>query len=127
MQWIWVLVGMPLAGLLWFVFLMCRTGGLRAPDYVGHVAKAFAPNKWEGGLSLRCNRKISWISASEFEAFVQRSEDVILIDLGSKSIGHAAEFNLSTRLVHRAGRDAGCASVVSSKQPDRGVWTLQCV
>jgi len=91
MQWIWVLVGMPLAGLLCFAYLIGREG-VRGLNYVGQVAKAFAPNKWAGGLSLRGKRKISWISASEFEALVQRSEDVILIDLGSKSVGHAFEF-----------------------------------
>jgi hypothetical protein len=70
-------------------------GGVRAPHYVDQVAKALLPSIWEGGLSLRGKRKISWISAREFEALVQRSDDVILIDLGSKSIGKPAEFKCS--------------------------------
>jgi hypothetical protein len=95
MQWIWVLVAMPLAGLLCFVYVIGREGGLRAPNYVGQGAKALLPNIGEGGLSLRGKRKITWISAREFEALIQRSEDVILIDLGSKSIGNQAEFKCS--------------------------------
>lgn len=95
MQWIWVLVAMPLAGLLCFAYVIGREGGVRAPNYVGQVAKALLPSIWEGGLSLRGKRKISWISAREFEALVQRSEDVILIDLGSKSLGKPAEFKCS--------------------------------
>jgi hypothetical protein len=103
MQWIWVLVGMPLAGLLCFVYVISRGNALGAPNYVGQVAKAVLPSIWEGGLSLRGNRKISWISAREFEALVQRSEDVILIDLGSKSTGRPSEFKCSHVLFIESG------------------------
>jgi hypothetical protein len=92
MPWIWVLEALPLAGLLCFIYLIAREGGLRAPNHVGQISKAFVPSMWLGGLSLRGKRKISWISAREFEALVQRSEDVILIDLGSKSIENQSEF-----------------------------------
>jgi hypothetical protein len=95
MQWIWVLVGMPLVGLLCFVFLMSRGNALGAQNYVGLAAKAVLPSIWDGSLSLHGKRKISWISSREFEALVYRSEDVILIDLGPKSIGRPSDFKCS--------------------------------
>ncbi len=103
MQWIWVLVGMPLAGLLCFVYVIFLGDAEGAPSQVGQVAKAVLPDIWLGGLSLRGKRKISWISAREFEALVQRSEDVILIDLGSKCIGNPADFKCSHVLVIEPG------------------------
>jgi hypothetical protein len=82
---------MPLAGLLCFVYLISRENPQGAPSYVGQVAKAIVPKTWKSGFSLRGNRKISWISVREFEALVQRSEDVILIDLGSKALGKPSD------------------------------------
>src|ERR1700733_5134542 len=83
MNWIWVLGAMPLASLLCFVYLIGRGGGHRAPTYAGRVARAIVPIALKRGLRPQGKRKICWMSAREFEALVQRCDDVILIDLGS--------------------------------------------
>ena len=93
MNWIWVLVAMPLASLLCFFYLISRPGGRNAPNHAGRVASAIAPIALKSGLLRRGKRKIGWISAREFEGLVQRSDDVIIVDLGSNSIGKPVEFH----------------------------------
>jgi hypothetical protein len=93
MNWIWVLVAMPLASLLCFVYLIGREGGQRAPTYAGRVARAIVPIALKSSLHPQGKRKICWMSAREFEALVQRCDDVILIDLGSNRTERPAEFH----------------------------------
>jgi hypothetical protein len=93
MNWIWVLVAMPLASLLCFVYMIGRQGGKNAPSYADRVAKAIAPIALRNRLLRQGGRKISWMSAREFEGLVQRSDDVMVIDLGSNSIGKPVEFH----------------------------------
>jgi hypothetical protein len=83
MNWIWVLVAMPLASLVCFVYMIGRERGQNAPSYAGRVARAIVPIALKSGLLPQGKRRISWISAREFKALVQRSDDVIVIDLGS--------------------------------------------
>jgi len=83
MNWIWVLVAMPLASLLCFVYMIGRQGWRDAPSSVDRVARAIVPIALKSGLLPQGKRKICWISDREFKALVQRSDDVIVIDLGS--------------------------------------------
>jgi hypothetical protein len=93
MNWIWVLVAMPLASLLCFVYLIGRQGGETAQSYAGRVAKAIVPIALKSRLLPQGKRKICWMSAREFEALVHRSDDVILIDLCSNCTEKPIEFH----------------------------------
>jgi hypothetical protein len=99
MQSMWILIAMPLAGLLCAVIVVARDGGMRAPSQGGLVAKNHLPSIQEVRSPRRPRRKISWISGEEFEELVQKSEDVILIDLGSLTLGDPNEFNCSGTLL----------------------------
>jgi len=70
-----------------------RQGGQNAPSYAGRVAKAILPIALKSGLLPQGKRTICWISAQEFEALVQRCDDVILIDLGSNCTERPAAFH----------------------------------
>jgi hypothetical protein len=83
MNWFWILVAMPLASLLCFVYMIGRLGGRIGQSYTGRFAKEIVPIALKSGLLPQSKRKICWMSAREFEALVQRSDDVIVIDLCS--------------------------------------------
>jgi hypothetical protein len=92
MQWILIFIALPLAGLACSVFEGLRAGSGKATRHAGLVAKAFFPAFPKSRLYPRCKHKIDWISAQEFQAWAHKSNDVILIDLGSQTLGDPAEF-----------------------------------
>jgi hypothetical protein len=93
MNWIWILVAMPLASLVCFVYIVRHDNAERATNYAQKVARAIVPIRLRSGLFQKGKRPISWVSEREFGALVRRSEDVILVDLASDRIGKPAAVN----------------------------------
>jgi hypothetical protein len=103
MQWIWIFIAMPLAGLLCSVVAVVREGGMKTQGHAGLLAKTFLPGIREGRLPRRCKHKINWISPLEFQALARSSEDLILIDFGSEALGDPAEFGCPNFLLVEPG------------------------
>jgi hypothetical protein len=87
MNWIWVLVAMPLASLVYFAYKLSRDNTEHATRYVHKIAKAILPIRLRSGLFQKGERPISWVSEREFGALVRTSDDVILVDLASDRNG----------------------------------------
>ena len=81
MDYFWVLIAMPLLGLVYFVCVLMRTPrGVRLPDCVTPI-----PPANNGIVQIRQGRtperEVKWVSTKECETLLLRSSDVLFIDI----------------------------------------------
>jgi hypothetical protein len=99
MDFIWPLVAMPVASLLYTAYVIARDNRHKLPDCVVPLSPLGPGVAKKTSSLLSCGREIRWISMTECEDLIHTSSDIIFIDLGSpdeeKHFPHLADHVLS--------------------------------
>jgi hypothetical protein len=87
MEFIWLLVAMPVVSFLCSAYLIAKGNRRKLPDCVAPLSTMGLVSAKNTSSLPSCGRKITWISMKECEDIIRTSSDVVFIDLGPPEEG----------------------------------------
>jgi hypothetical protein len=79
----WILIAMPAFGLVYFICVTIRGGGVKLPKCVTSLSDA-GPDAMNMADNRAPKRKVKWISDGECKRLLRESSDVVFVDLRSE-------------------------------------------